>query len=293
MKKAGYVALLGRPNVGKSTLLNSILETHLSITSPKPQTTRDRIMGIYTENDVQIIFQDLPGFLSVKNKLQQKMTEDIKDGLRDSDYIVFIIESGEKTDDYADMLDLLDKREKVLIAVNKIDVDNSKNDDWEFYAKNKNWDFIQISALQEKNVKKLLEMVINNLPEMESFFYDGDYLTNRSERFIAKEYIRESALEILHDEIPHELFVDVISMKEVKDMLHIEADIIVARDSQKIIVVGRKGDGIKRLGIKSRKKIEDFFKQKVFLKLNVKVKKNWYNDQNILSNIKQDFGVWN
>ncbi|MFA7577762.1 MAG: GTPase, partial [Candidatus Muiribacteriota bacterium] len=104
MKKAGYVALLGRPNVGKSTLLNSILETHLSITSPKPQTTRDRIMGIYTENDVQIIFQDLPGFLSVKNKLQQKMTEDIKDGLRDSDYIVFIIESGEKTDDYADML---------------------------------------------------------------------------------------------------------------------------------------------------------------------------------------------
>ncbi len=292
MKKAGYVAILGRPNVGKSTLVNNFLGQHLCITSRRPQTTREKILGIYNEDNTQIVFQDLPGFLKPDNELQRYMVMNIEDGVRDSDVILLMVEPDEDPRSYSGILDLIGGREnKVILVLNKMDIHKKRGRKWEELAEHNCWDIYRISAITSAGTAELLQKITERMPESE-FFYDKDYITDRSERFIVKEYIREAALDILWEEVPHEIFVEVREMKR-ENILAIEAIVNVARESQKKIVIGKGGKVIKKLGTEARKRIEDFFGEKVFLGLKVRVKKKWLDDPAFLNRMNKDYGVWN
>lgn len=291
MKKAAYVAFIGRPNVGKSTLLNSILKEHLCITSKKHQTTREKILGIDTYDDFQFVYQDLPGYINPHNELQKKMKEDVENGIKDADIIIFMVEAGEKRESYSELISIVQKHPNVILVVNKIDIQNI-DPGWEELADEMGWNIITLCALNGKRVDRLKDILEEKAPEVESFYYDKDYLTDRSERFIVKEYIRETSLEIYRSEIPHELFVDVVNMIEEEDIIKIKAIIYVARNSQKGIVIGQNGKMIKKLGKESRIKLEKFFSKKIFLELNVKIKEKWFNNESILSGMKKDYGVW-
>ncbi|MFW5781978.1 MAG: GTPase Era [Candidatus Muiribacteriaceae bacterium] len=291
MKKAGYVAILGRPNVGKSTLVNNFLGQHLCITSRRPQTTREKILGIYNEDNTQIVFQDLPGFLKPDNELQRYMVMNIEDGVRDSDVILLMVEPDEDPRSYSGILDLIGGREnKVILVLNKMDIHKKRGRKWEELAEHNCWDIYRISAITSAGTAELLQKITERMPESE-FFYDKDYITDRSERFIVKEYIREAALDILWEEVPHEIFVEVREMKR-ENILAIEAIVNVARESQKKIVIGKGGKVIKKLGTEARKRIEDFFGEKVFLGLKVRVKKKWLDDPAFLNRMNKDYGVW-
>ncbi|MGM0606915.1 MAG: GTPase Era [Candidatus Muiribacteriota bacterium] len=292
MKKSGFVAIAGDPNVGKSTLMNQFLDIHLSITSPKPQTTRDKIFGIYFKDNVQIVFQDLPGFLSPDNKLQEKMQEDISEGISDSDILLILVDSRERLNKYLNTLKKI-KFENVIFCVNKTDLNKNFDNFYKNFALEKGWEFFEISALNGTNCEELLQTIIKKIPQTDYFYYDKDYLTNRSERFIVKEYIREAVLENFREEIPHEIFVEVTEMKEKEKIIEIDSVIYTARESQKGIVIGKKGSMLKKIGQTSREKLESFFSKKIFLKIRVKVKKKWYNDSVLLKKLKQDIGTWN
>lgn len=293
MKKAGYVGLIGHPNVGKSTLINRFLNEHICITSKKPQTTRERIFAIYNADDIQIIFQDLPGMLSPKNQLQEKMANEVNEGIKDSDLVLIIVDIYDKKKDFEDIFNVMKNRSNVILVLNKTDISEKNIDEWSEIAEENKWDFYAVSAQTGKKCEKLLKKIISKMPETEQFFYNQDYLTDRSERFIVKEYIRESALNILKDEVPHEIYIDIDSMKEEPDIIRIEGTIYVARESQKGIVVGKGGNTIKKLSEKTRNKLEEFFRKKIFIRLQVKVSKSWLNNPDIIEKMKKDIGTWN
>ena len=289
--KTGYVAILGLPNSGKSTLLNALLGQKLSITTAKPQTTRKRILGILSEENYQIIFLDTPGILSPSYLLQEKMMEEVKSSLDDADVIVLIIDV--KEDPLAQTLlnqtfvkeDIFKSKKPKFLVLNKVDlVTQDRVNDLikQFESKKIFEEVIPISATHNFNVQRVQEEIIRFLPEGPKLFPD-DQVTDESERFFVSEIIREKIFEIYRDEIPYSCEVLIVEFKERETSKHfISAEIVVERDSQKAIIIGKGGTAIKKLGEVSRKSIEEFLQREVFLELRVKVRKKWRSDENLL-----------
>jgi len=290
IKKSGYVAIFGKPNAGKSTLINDLLHFNLSIVNRKVQTTRNKILGILSEDNYQIVFIDTPGILEPKYELQNYMLSEIKSSLDEADVVVHIIDA--LNINYDDLKNVEEKfkdlliNKKRIIVLNKIDL--MKKDDVlpviEKLSKEFKYDdVIPVSALENENVEELKKLIVKNLPERE-FYYDEDTLTDKPEKFFVGEIIREKILSLYHEEIPYSVIVNIAEFKERDNgMVYINAEIILERESQKIIVIGKKGEGLKRLGEKARKEIENFLNKKVYLELFVKVRKDWRNNKKFIN----------
>ena len=287
--KAGFVTIFGKPNAGKSTLINALLNFNLSIVNRKVQTTRDRILGILTEENYQIVFIDTPGILEPKYELQKFMLAEIKTSLNEADVIVHIVdalninfEELKKVDeDYKDLL----KNKKRILVLNKIDL-MKKDNLLPLIEKLQNEfnynEIVPISALERDNIEELKKIILEYIPEGE-FFYDKETVTDKPEKFFVSEIIREKILGMYHEEIPYSVFVNIVEFKERENnLVYINAEIIVERETQKMIVIGSKGSGLKKLGERARKDIENFLNKKVYLQLFVKVRKDWRNNVKFL-----------
>lgn len=276
--KAGYAAILGRPNVGKSTLLNQLLKYKLSIISSKPQTTRKKVLGILNLEGAQIIFIDTPGLLDPKYNLQQKMVKYIHQAIEDSDMLLYLIDVTEE-DVHSEIIKLLSGSQKpVILAINKIDLIDKKSLLPLISRFDKKMDFsaiIPISALLKDGIDGLQEEIIKLLPHSPPF-YPPDYLTDQQERFFVAEIIREKIFEHYGEEIPYSTHVQIETFKERPDSKdYIVAVIYVEKDSQKGILIGKEGQALKRIGRLARAEIEQFLGRPVFLELYVKVLKDW------------------
>lgn len=289
--RTGYAAILGLPNSGKSTLLNVLLGQKLSIITSKPQTTRKRILGILSEEDYQIIFLDTPGILSPSYLLQEKMMEDVKTSLDDADVILLVIDVDE--DPLGEILlnqefiseSVLKSSKPKLLVINKVDLSNQEKvtELLKHFEKRKSFEeIIPISAALNFNIQRVKEEIIRFLPEGPKLFPD-DQVTDANERFFVSEIIREKILEHYRDEIPYSSEVLIIEFKEREEGKNfISAEIVVERDSQKAIIIGKGGTAIKKLGQAARESIEEFLQKDVFLELRVKVRKKWRSDENLL-----------
>lgn len=280
MFKSGFVSIVGRPNVGKSTLMNYIMGEKLSIVSNKPQTTRNNIQTILTTDDYQMIFVDTPGIHKPKHKLGEYMVNSAKDSTNDVDLILFLTNPGEEIGrgDKFILESLKSKKAPVFLVLNKIDeftqdvvakslADFSKEFDFD--------EIIPISAMKGKNVDKLLELMVEKLPQGPKY-YPEDMITDVQERFVVSEIVREKALRTLRDEVPHGIAVDVIQMKQKENgTYHIEVDLICEKDSHKGIIIGKNGQCLKKIGEASRYELERFLRSKVNIKIWVKVRKEW------------------
>ena len=291
--RCGYVAIVGRPNVGKSTLLNHILGQKLAITSRKPQTTRHNMLGIKTEGDVQAVYVDTPGLHKHNDKaLNRYMNRSASTALKDVDVVVFVVDRMRWTDE--DQL-VLEKVQHVkcpiLLAVNKADRLEDKSE----LLPHLNWlaeqlpqaEIVPISALQGQNLDTLEALVGERLPESEHF-YPEDQITDRSSRFLAAELIREKIMRQLGAELPYQITVEIEEFKQEGRVLHIHGLILVERDGQKKIIIGDKGERIKRIGQDARKDMETMFDSKVMLNLWVKVKGGWSDDERALRSLGYD-----
>jgi GTP-binding protein Era len=289
--KAGFVSIIGLPNAGKSSLLNALLGQKLSIISVKPQTTRKRILGILSEENFQIIFLDTPGIISPSYLLQKKMMDDIKDSIDDSDVIIFLVDV--KDDPSADKLLNQEFVKKVvdkikipkLLIINKIDL-IAQNQTKELINRIENQklfrEVIPVSATLSFNIQRIIDDIIKFLPEGPKLFPD-DQLTDANERFFVSEIIREKILELYRDEVPYSCEVLIAEFKEhAEGKDFINAEIVVEKDSQKAIIIGKNGSAIKKLGQTARESIEDFLQLEVFLELRVKVRNKWRSDENML-----------
>lgn len=291
MTKVGYVTILGLPNAGKSTLLNALLGQKLSIITRKPQTTRKQILGILTEEDYQIIFLDTPGILKPNYLLQEKMMNFISSSIYDADIILIIIDLSNDKDGQKILSNdiikkiLKNKSKPVLLLLNKIDL--SKEEDVKnlitLFESTQNFtSVIPISALYNMNKEKLIFDILKILPEGHKLYPD-DIIADASERFFVSEIIREKLLEQFQEEIPYSCEVIIAEFKErEKSKDFISAEIVVERQSQKGIIIGKGGAALKKLGKISRKAIEEFLGREVYLELRVKVRQNWRSDENFL-----------
>lgn len=285
--RSGYVAIVGKPNAGKSTLMNQILGTKLSITTHKAQTTRHQIVGIHSEENAQVIFLDTPGIINPKYELQKAMMRFVEKAEKDADLILFIVEAREDNiPDYA--FDELRKfRKPVILVINKIDT--TKQDEVEALSSDLNEKFtfqktVFVSALENIGVKGLLESIVEVIPPGPPF-YPKDELSEHPLRFFAAELIREQLFLQYHEEIPYSATVEVIQYQEREDLDYINAEVIVNRTSQKGMIIGKGGRAIKKLGTEARKSIEDFVERKVFLDLHVKVREKWRENENMVRNL--------
>ena len=282
MHKAGFVNIVGNPNVGKSTLMNQLVGERISIATFKAQTTRHRIMGIVNTDDMQIVFSDTPGVLKPNYKMQEMMLAFSESALADADillYVTDVVENPEKN------MDFLDKVKKmtipVLLLINKIDESNQKKlgdvvEKW--HALLPNAEILPISAKNKFGIDMLLKRIKELLPESPAFF-DKDQLTDKPARFFVSEIIREKILLYYDKEIPYSVEVRVERFKEDDKMIHINAVIYVERDSQKGIIIGHQGIALKKVNTESRKALEKFFGKKIFLETFVKVDKDWRSSQ--------------
>ncbi len=284
--KSGYIAIVGKPNAGKSTLMNKILGTKLSITTHKAQTTRHQIIGIHSEDDSQIIFLDTPGIINPKYELQKAMMRFVEKAEKDADLILFIVETGEKKiPDYA--FDSLTKLQKpVLLVINKID-SSTENETKQLAASlNEQFNFnatLFVSALEGTGIDQLLKAIKEPLP-FGPPFYPKDELSEHPVRFFASELIREQVYLQYHEELPYSTTVEVIQFEERDDLDYINAEVIVNRNSQKGMIIGKGGRAIKQLGMAARESIEAFTGRKVFLDLHVKVREKWRERENMVKN---------
>jgi GTP-binding protein Era len=279
--KVGFVNIFGRPNAGKSTLLNALMGEKLAIVSSKVQTTRHRIKGILTEKDYQIIFSDTPGIIEPKYKLHEKMMQAVKNALEDADVALLIVDVNENHEECDEIFSSLNLKVPAIVVINKIDrADKNKIEKTLQFFKEKKYckDAITISATSGINKKGFLKPILQLLPEGDPF-YAEDELTDLNTRFFVGEMIREKIFELIEDEIPYQTTVLVREYKEKSTLIKITADIIVQRESQKAIILGEKGSMIKKLGTLSRQQIEKFLQQKVFLELFVKVKDKWRDNE--------------
>jgi len=279
--KVGFVNIFGRPNAGKSTLLNALMGEKLAIVSSKVQTTRHRIKGILTEKDYQIIFSDTPGIIEPKYKLHEKMMQAVKNALEDADVALLIVDVNENHEECDEIFSSLNLKVPAIVVINKIDrADKNKIEKTLQFFKEKKYckDIITISATSGINKKGFLKPILQLLPEGDPF-YAEDELTDLNTRFFVGEMIREKIFELIEDEIPYQTTVLVREYKEKSTLIKITADIIVQRESQKAIILGEKGSMIKKLGTLSRQQIEKFLQQKVFLELFVKVKDKWRDNE--------------
>lgn len=290
--KSGFVAIIGRPNVGKSTLLNYVIGQKIAIMSDKPQTTRNKIQGVYTTGDEQIIFIDTPGIHKPKHKLGDFMMKIASNTLNEVDVILYVIDATEKFGPGEQFI--IDRLQQVntpkFLVVNKIDQIHPDEllDVIDTYRVKMNFDeVVPISALQGNNVNTLLEQIAKYLPEGPQY-YPSDQVTDHPERFIVSELIREKALHLTREEVPHSIAVVIEQMKrrENSDTVYIGATIIVERPSQKGIIIGKQGSMLKEIGKLARADIEALLGSKVYLELWVKVQKDWRNRPTYL----RDFG---
>ncbi len=288
-KFSGFVPIIGAPNAGKSTLLNSILGQTISIVTAKPQTTRNRITGIYTRDNVQIVFVDTPGILDPKYKLQQFMSREIESSVIESDVIILVIDINKYERSLFGNLISKYKKEfsghKLFCVLNKIDLVRKEEVLHVIKDISENFqidEIIPVSASKRFNVDELIKTIVKYLPENE-FYFETDVLTSKPEKFFVAEIIRKNILKQYKDEVPFSVYIDIEEFKEResgKDF--IRATVIVERETQKAIIIGEGGLKIKRLGEYSRKGIEEFLDRPVFLELFVKVRKDWKNDEDFL-----------
>ncbi len=289
MHRSGFVNIIGRPNVGKSTLMNVLLGEKLSIVTPKAQTTRHRIIGLLNGDDYQIVFSDTPGIITdPKYELHKAMMRPVIISLEDADLILFITDIFEKEKELAGFLDKLSviPQPKILV-INKIDL--LKKDELEikieaWAEKNIFSVVIPVSALDKINIDKLLDVILKHLPEHPPY-YPKDELTDRNVRYFVSEIIREKIFMNYKQEIPYSCEVMVTEYQESKDIDRIRAEIFIERESQKAIIIGKKGSALKKIGIESRADIENLVGKQVFLELFVKVKQNWRDDERILKGL--------
>ena len=290
VSRCGYVAIVGRPNVGKSTLLNHILGQKLAITSRKPQTTRHNMLGVKTEGCVQAIYVDTPGMHKNNDKaLNRYMNRSASTALKDVDVVVFVVDRTRWTDEDQMVFERIQYVEcPLLIAVNKADRLEDKSEllphlEWLAQQLPKA-EIVPISALHGQNLDTLENLVASHLPEGEHFFPE-DQITDRSSRFLAAELVREKIMRQLGAELPYQITVEIEEFKQEGRVLHIHALILVERDGQKKIIIGEKGERIKRIGQDARKDMEVMFDSKVMLNLWVKVKGGWSDDERALRSL--------
>ncbi|MGN1342382.1 MAG: GTPase Era [Bacilli bacterium] len=287
--KSGFVSFIGRPNVGKSTLLNSILGKRVAITSDKPQTTRNMIQGIYNDNDTQIVFVDTPGIHKPQNKLGKVLNKQAYFTINDVDIVIMVVDITEKigTGDkfVIDILKNIDK--PVFLVINKIDKLQREEILKKIDEYQKLYDFAEIvpvSARKKDNVDRLIEVIKKYLPDSIKYF-DDNTITNSSPSFIISEFIREKVLDLTEEEVPHSVTCIVEDITEEENILNISATIVVDRENLKKIIIGKNGSMIKEIGIRSRKDIEEYFGKKVYLDLFVKVVPKWRDKEKFLNMI--------
>lgn len=285
--KSGFVNIVGKPNVGKSTLMNAMVGEKLSIITSRAQTTRHRIHGILNAPDYQVIFSDTPGILDPSYKLQETMLKSARSALVDADVLIYLTEIGEKADpDSAFIRKVAKAKVPVLLVINKIDLSNQEEVERSMEQWNEilpNAEKIPISALEKFNVDFIFKRILDHLPESPPYF-PKDALTDKSERFFTGEMIREKILLYYKQEIPYAVEVEIESFKEENKLIRISALIYVERESQKGILIGNEGKALKKVGRESRLDMEKFFQKKVFLELRVKVKKDWRNNERFIKN---------
>ena len=284
--KAGFVSILGNPNVGKSTLMNALIGERLSIITSKAQTTRHRIMGIVNGDDFQIVYSDTPGLLEPSYKMQEYMMKYVAEALQDSDLFLYVVEVKEREHNPKIIQKIKSLDIPLLLIINKIDTVTQEQVD---IAKN-HWESILhptqtfcVSALKQIALEPLMSKIIESLPVSPPYF-SKDELTDRPLRFFISEIIREKILLLFQKEIPYSVEIQINSYKEKKDITTIDATIYAERETQKAILLGHKGEAIKKLGIEARTAIEDFVGQKVYLSLSIKVQKDWRNNDSRLRN---------
>lgn len=286
--RAGFVSIVGKPNVGKSTLMNVLVGERMSIITSKAQTTRHRIIGIlngkHEEIPFQLVYSDTPGVIKPSYKLHDSMMTFVKGSLEDADVVLFVVEIGEKAAEH-EVLPLLKRTEApVVLVLNKIDLSNEE----QVKQKIQEWDdeihpaaIVPISALEKANIGTLFDAVVTRLPFHPPYF-DEDELTDKPERFFASEIIREKIFLNYRQEIPYSSEVVITEFKDRDDIIVIRAEILVERKSQKGIIIGEKGEMLKKVGIQARQDLEDFFGKKVFLEQHVKVEPDWRSKENKL-----------
>ncbi len=292
MFKSGFVAIVGRPNVGKSTLLNTLAGQKIAIVSNKPQTTRTAIKGIINREDAQIIFTDTPGIHKPKNKLGEKMAETIDEAVSDVDLILYLIEGTDKGIGLANEFILnkvIEQKTKAILVINKVDLVKKESllELIKIYSEKHNFEaIIPISAKKNEGVETLFEKIVELLPEGPAY-YDTEEWTDQTERQIVEETIREKALRSLDDEVPHGIAVEVISMKkrENKELYDIEATIYCEKKTHKGIIIGKDGSMLKKIGERARQDIEEMLGCQVNLQLWVKVKEDWRDNETRLNQI--------
>ena len=290
-KKCGFIGIIGRPNVGKSTLLNSILQKKLVITSKKAQTTRHSILGIKTNNNIQSIYVDTPGYRDITKKaLHRYLNKSASQTLSDVDILLWVIDATKWNQDDEAVLKLIKHIEKpVILAVNKVDEVHPKEKLLPLLEKLHNkYDFIDVvpvSALKKHNILPLEKVIQNNLPEGK-FMYDEDQLTDRGQDFIFSEMVREKLMRFLGQEVPYSAAVQIEKIEDSEKLCKIHALIWVEREGLKAIVIGKNGEGLKRIGREARLDLEEFLEKKVYLEVWVKVKEDWSDSDRML----QQFG---
>jgi len=280
--KSGYVNIIGKPNVGKSTLMNAMVGERLSIITAKAQTTRHRIHGIVNHPDYQVIFSDTPGLLEPNYRLQETMLKAARSALVDADILLYLCQAGERPDPGDALLKKLNGMKiPILLIINKIDLSDQDKVKADIAWWNKalpKAELIPISALKRFNVDTVFERILEHLPESPPY-YPKDALTDKSERFLAGEMIREKILLHYKQEVPYAVEVEIESFKEDSKIIRISAIIYVERDSQKGILIGNEGKALKRVGREARMEMEKFFAKKIFLETKVKVNKDWRNNE--------------
>lgn len=276
MFKLGYVAIIGKPNAGKSSLINALIKEKVAIISSKPQTTRDNILGILTSEEYQIIFVDTPGIHHSKNSLDRAMMKNVRSAVSGVDLILYLLD-GTKMPDEEEKEYIEHLETPVIIVRTKIDLPKQKEFDSD----------IQISSLTGENLDKLLKMVLDKLPEQKEkrYIFESDYYTDKSVKFIISEEIREKALNLLHQEVPHGIAVEIIRFLEKDNIVEIDADIICEQERHKGMIIGKGGSMLKEIGSLTRKFAEDILGKKVMLKLFVRVEKDWRNKPQKIKNL--------
>jgi len=291
--KSGFVAVIGRPNVGKSTIINEFMGQKLTITSPKPQTTRHRIHAIDTTKDYQIVFVDTPGIhISRKKAINSYMNRAASSSMKDVDVILWLVEAGLWTKEDDRVLEHVSSLDcPVILVINKID--KLKHPDMllpylqDISFKYNADEVYPLSAFKKNDVSKLKSMILKYLP-VQSMIFDPDFITDRSEKFIVAEFIREKLMRHLSDELPYDLTVEIEKYELDGELQRVSAKIFVDKTSQKNIVIGKNGEMLKRIGTEARKSIEGFLEKKVFLQLWVKVSAGWSDDKKSLSSLGYD-----
>lgn len=290
MFKSGFVAIIGKPNVGKSTLINAIVGEKVSIVSPKANTTRDKILGVYNSSDCQIVFIDTPGILKPKNKLDEYMSNSINSSLLNIDCLIIVLDGGKKISE--EDISLIEKYQSVpvIVVVNKLDTTNAEKLVLQLVKLNSLKNIkavVPLSALKKQYVNTLIDEIKKYLTDSIKYFSDDEF-TDKPIRFQVGELIREKTLWFLQQEVPTSLAIELTQFSQEDELINIQANIICEKESHKKIIVGNKGVMIKNISTQSRKALEKMLNAKVFLQLYVKVKPNWKSENTILSSLGYD-----